>query len=405
MASAAFGVLRCEEACTTSADCDDPGQFCVNGQCVENYCDGQLACDLFAGRDAPPDAGDGTCLHLPPFDDTVCRVERHGQAILRPAGEPRRIPLEICPKDFACARELHFGGFSCERACDASGQGCPRGEYCDTDFLLCFSAGDSGPRCLPGAMPNDGGACQFGECTVPSDAGDYQVSDDIVCGAGDPCVCPEECLLSEAKEYFLCEQACQTDSDCDDPGQICSAGQCVDNDCNGTALLCDLDGVSSDGGQGTCLPADYGLDMMACTSPGTASGACTPGSSRSQSASESCPLGFACVPVSDGGLECLPACVVNGDCAQGQTCVDSIELGVSLCLPLNDAGTCAVGQSTPPASAVCGDIIGAQNTVCGCGYGCVGELCEQICQQDSDCLVASDICVGTVAQSYCVPGG
>jgi hypothetical protein len=106
--------------------------------------------------------------------------------------------------------------------------------------------------------------------------------------------------------------------------------------------------------------------------------------------------------VLDGGLECLAACVAASDCGAGQTCVPSVQAGVSICLPLGDAGTCALGQSSPPASAACGN---PGDAACGCAYGCVSNQCEQTCQQDSDCLVASDVCVGTVAQSYCVPGG
>jgi hypothetical protein len=95
---------------------------------------------------------------------------------------------------------------------------------------------------------------------------------------------------------------------------------------------------------------------------------------------------------------------VNGDCGQGQTCVASVVADVGVCLELNDAGTCARGQSSPPASGVC-DSTGAGNVTCGCSYECVNDQCEQACQKDSDCLVSSDICVGTPDQSFCVPGG
>src|SRR6202044_2979548 len=122
-----------------------------------------------------------------------------------------------------------------------------------------------------------------------------------------------------------------------------------------SSLLCDLNGNDLDGGQGTCLPSNYATDALACTASGTATGTCSQGVSRVES-SESCLLGFACMPVPDGGLECLQACVVNGDCGQGATCVPSIVAGVSICLALNDAGTCALGQSSPPAFGACGGI-------------------------------------------------
>jgi len=397
-----LGGLRCERVCATSADCEDPAQFCVAGQCVENYCDGQLACDLAHGLDDPPDAGDGTCLRLPPYTDYVCRVSGVATGECDPQAS-RSNPAEVCALDFACVASFTAVGFDCARACAVNTDCGPKG-YCDMTFGfgLCQLASDGGaPMCLPGSEVNDGGVCQFGECTAAVDAGDFESSDDIPCGLEDPCLCPEECLLSVSKEYFVCEHGCRTDSDCDDPGQTCSAGQCVDNDCSGTALLCDLDGKSSDGGQGTCLPADYASGTLACTAPGTATGVCSQGSSRSQSA-ERCLQGFACLGVLDGGLECLAACVASGDCGQGQTCVPSTQLGVSICFSLDDAGTCALGQSSPPASDACGN---PGDAACGCSYGCVSNQCEQICQQDSDCLDPSDVCVGTVAQSYCVPGG
>jgi hypothetical protein len=65
---------------------------------------------------------------------------------------------------------------------------------------------------------------------------------------------------------------------------------------------------------------------------------------------------------------------------------------------LNDAGTCFVG-GTPVEFQGCypGYIL------CGCAYDCVGQVCEQPCQQNSDCIDPTEICLGTLASSYCLP--
>jgi hypothetical protein len=222
---------------------------------------------------------------------------------------------------------------------------------------------------------------------------------------GDACVCPNDCVQSNQFAFtFYCERLCNSDGDCSDPGQRCFEGQCTDNPCGpNLGQLCDLVGGSAvppaDAGVGTCL-IDSTPAYVNCTAPGTATGACRPVTSRDDAA-DRCALGLGCVQVFDGGYACEETCATASDCGSGSACIQTLS-NIAICLPLDDAGVCALGQSSPPAKGVCGK---PEDDPCGCGYDCVGGTCKQRCERDSDCPTPGTVCVGTIGVSYCVPGG
>jgi hypothetical protein len=390
LANADAGVLRCEQSCARVSDCNDPAQYCYSGQCVENYCDGQLPCDLTNGRDAPPDAGDGTCLRLPPYEDYVCRADGTAASECDPLASRTDQPA-LCPHGYACAQ--NFEGFSCARAC-ALDSDCGPGGQCLASVGLCQEPVDAGPSCANGELLLDSGVCSLGECQPLIDGGSFQESDLFSCSTNADCACPNQCAQSLQDPFAppRCEQPCQATSDCDDPGQWCQGGQCINNPCSTDGLACDV----TDAGDGTCLASAYS-DSLVCIQGGASTGPCDRSASRMQAA-ELCPQGLTCLTLPDGGLGCLSACVFGTECDGGRTCFPSSGPD-DICVALDDAGTCIVNYSSPPDSRFCG----AGTDLCGCGDTCLNGLCAHPCQTDSDCLGRFEICMGKLGQSFCVP--
>jgi hypothetical protein len=189
--SAALSVLMCEQECTDSSQCTDPGQFCVNGQCVENTCPTPLACNLENGQAALADGGDGTCFPSPPIQAMVCHVGGTADGGCDPLADRSDI-AGLCQPGLACAADSD-GGFHCVASCASSGD-CFDGDQCIPSLGICLPVDDAG-TCFIGGTP-----VEFQGC-LPAWG--------IICG------CAYECVNG------MCEQPCQRDSDCLDPTEVC----------------------------------------------------------------------------------------------------------------------------------------------------------------------------------------
>jgi hypothetical protein len=189
--SAASSVLLCEQACTDSSGCTDPGQFCVNGQCVENTCPTLLACNVDDGQAAlSDDAGIGTCFPSP-LGTMVCHVGGTADAGCDPMAT-RSDTADLCQTGLACAADSD-GGFHCVASC-AQNSDCLDGDQCIGSLGICLPLNDAG-SCFIGGTPVEFQACYPGY--------------DILCG------CAYDCVSN------VCMQPCQKDSDCIDPTLIC----------------------------------------------------------------------------------------------------------------------------------------------------------------------------------------
>ena len=336
----------------------------------------------------------------------------------------------ICP--YSCFGDARRGGRVCETPCTTDLDCADAGEGCETDagacqrqydcyggdgglppWALCVNPADCAcpDNCVadPSVTPQtamaplklcercNGGTCASvsGTCKAPEVQGGFQTSDVFPCTSNDDCVCPNRCTGSAALGVLMCEQDCTTAADCSDPGEFCVNGQCAENTCP-TPLACNLangQDALSDGGIGTCFPSPP-LNVMVCHAGGTATDGCDPVASRSDTAGL-CEPGLACAAEADGGSQCVASCASSSDCLDNDQCISSL----GICLPLNDAGTCFVG-GTPVEFQGCYPGFGI---VCGCAYDCVSNVCEQPCQRDSDCIDPTQICLGTIAASYCLP--
>ena len=306
----------------------------------------------------------------------------------------------ICP--YSCFGDARRGGRFCETPCTTDLDCADAGEACETDagacqrpydcygadagvghFGLCVNPADCAcpDNCVadPALTPEnatapvklcercDAGGCESvsGKCQAPAVPGAFQSSDVFPCGSDDDCTCPNRCTSSAVATVLMCEQECKASSDCNDPGQFCVNGQCVENTCP-TPLACDLangqDPVS-DGGIGTCFPSPP-LQEMVCHSGGTADGGCDPFANRSDTAGL-CQPGLACAADSDGGFRCVASCAEPPrDCLNNDACIPSL----GICLPVNDAGTCFIG-GTPVEFQACYPSY-YPTYGCGCAHDC-----------------------------------
>jgi len=410
-------------ACTTSDDCPCPLECYpdpVLGPSCEFPCNGRgysdMECHVFTYCNQPM----GSCQQS-------CTTSLMSQTEFLTCGKPLDC---LCP--YSCFGDARRGGLVCEAPCTGDLDCADAGEVCETDagacqrgydcyggdgglppFALCVNPADCAcpDNCVldPSLTPEnamsplrlcevcDASGCESvsGKCQSPSVPGAFQSSDITPCTSDDQCTCPNRCTGSAALSVLMCEQECQSSSDCADPGQFCVNGQCVENTCP-TPLACDLangQDLVLDGGIGTCFPSPP-LNVMVCHAGGTADGGCDPLANRSDTGGL-CQPGLACAADGDGGSHCVASCALSSDCIDNDQCIPSL----GICLPVNDAGTCFIG-GTPVEFQGCGPYYG---TVCGCAYDCVGSQCEQPCTRDSDCIDPTEICFGTIAHSYCLP--
>ncbi len=410
--------------CGTNADCPCPLECYFDpllGPACEQPCNGRGD----ANRECHPET---YCNQQVGSCQLSCTTSLMSQTEFLACGKPTDC---LCP--YSCFGDARRGGLVCEAPCNNDLDCADAGEICETDagacqraedcyggdggiapFGLCVNADDCAcpDNCVadPALTPQNataptklcercdanGCASISGQCKPPAVPGAFQSSDITACTSDDECTCPNRCTGSAALSVLMCEQTCKASADCNDPGEFCVNGQCVENTCP-TPLACNLVNGQDppvDGGDGTCFPSPLGV--MVCHVGGTADGGCDPLANRGDTAGL-CEPGLACAADVDGGFHCVGSCAANSDCLPGDACIPS--LGV--CLPENDAGTCFFG-GPPLEFQACYPSYGVTYG-CGCAYDCVSNVCEQPCQRDSDCIDPTEVCYGTIAHSYCLP--
>jgi hypothetical protein len=367
----------CELPCQTTADCLAAYEVCRDGFCSPNYC----AVPLPDGGSVGPgdwqscdvqDAGDGNCIFVPGVLGTLNTLlssfycEQVGQSVdVCDFNATRDEPALLCSSGLSC-RQLLDGGGGCVRSCDrtVSPDTCPSGMACTgafatSHFGTCYPVGDGG--CAVGLPYTVGTTCEVA----------------IDCG------CPQQCVTDPGIGLKICQEPCQTASDCSLDMVHCVSGLCQTNFCVsdelGNAAPGSFDGTCTvdDGGLGTCIPS-AGLSVDAqhpefgfCVRPGTGSGTCQP-------------------PLIPTPLEVPsePGRVLSVDelCPAGEVC--AIDACTAVCDPLSDAGAsqctsglvCLEHDGDPVthfgfcgACLIAGSFCSVPDECCGT---CVGDTCQ-----------------------------
>ena len=268
----------CEQPCTSASDCAIFYESCQSGACALVFC----------GVELLPDAGvngsiDGACDFVGIADGT-CMPQSAGQTPLCiPGGVARNdcaslftsnlTAADLCPPAQGCLAVDGGDRGSCVRLCDPTlGRSpCPPGGVCATPDAVYR------PQ-LGVCLAQGAGGCAEGLPTVEWQA----------CGPGNACGCPGQCVTDLDNGVnaagTLCENICETTSDCPDLGTRCVGGLCRVNYCGtdlaGRPAPGHFDGPCDAAGRldGMCLPGglftDAGQAVGVCVQAGSATGSC-----------------------------------------------------------------------------------------------------------------------------------
>ncbi len=394
------GVCACDENadCPTGQVCDFFGQpnACVNAGCGNNVLETGEGCD-----DGNLLANDGC--------NAVCLLE---------IGEP-------CTGNVVCASTFcDPTDDTCE--CDQDAD-CPAGNQCNTTLNpnQCVPAGcgnmvlGAGEGCDDGNLVNGDGCSaqcliEIGEPCTGDDVCDSGVCDPTldVCVCDQDSDCPAGQLCDTAQMPPACVDAIcgngsiETGEGCDDQnttaGDGCSATCAVEPDwtCMGEPSVCDPSPCSSDADCTFCNE-QYSICVQACDQT-------------------TCPSGFfcdavsgICVPLCTQDSECpgghcdvatgnCAECVVDGDCALGETCKSGI------CGPgCSTAADCDGGAVCSGSPGICVECV--VDADCGTDLLCIDEHCLPGCNEEADCNgVACNetigVCVECTVDSDCPAG-
>ena len=353
-----------------SPKCSDAAQYCKDGTCGKNACDGVLCAP---GEVCRP--YDGKCIK--PCAGVTCATG------------------EVC-MDGACQKE----------PCAAAGTACKSDEVCDvvTD--------PTKPTCVK--APCQGGSCKHDRVCLHG----------TVC-IDDPCLnmkCPnrtQRCVAGQCID----RQDCTVDTEC--PGEeICVNGKCYEPGCHAQGASCgqDQNCIQGECKDDTCK----GANPKTCAADEFCRG--TDGQCVKPCANVQCPAGQTCTDGKCGADPCASVTCdagkvcVNGDCekdncAGGTACKHGRVCQPNLNTCVTDPCTsvtcpdakqvCKWGQcEAPPSCTFDNDCPGTQLCVQGkcvideCGSGCPnGKIC-----QDGKCL--NDPCSGVQckAGSFCKAG-
>jgi hypothetical protein len=277
------GECRPLDACTTDADCTEPGFVCIDGHCQAPECSLDDDC-----------APDQRCID---HHCTDCNCQTDADCPLD----------EFCYLECVCRdREVV--------PCD-SDEDCAEGELCIDSACVPAPLCERDADCPPGLVC-DGGVCVH-PCETDDDCGMFHLcvdghclqqclSDALCLEPGTICennLCvPAECTqdsdcTGETGEYIRCRNGrcesytpCETNEDCGDPNFICTDGACEE------LPTCSFDN--------NCGPEETCID-----------GHCHPATPCQTE--EDCPADRDCI----GGV-CLPhACRGPEDCPGDQVCV------------------------------------------------------------------------------------
>ncbi len=344
------------EACTDDTQCSKSNAHCVDGVCCNTTCTGQCeACDV-KGKE-------GTCSVVtgdPHGKRTVCRGD--GSACngtcagkLRSACDfpsPQTVCLEAaCDPKTSMAVEQAF--------CNGSGN-CATTEPMECTPFTCGATACRG-NCVTDAQCAAGAYCKAGICEELEKP-------------GSKCARDGQCASAFCTDGVCCEARC--DGQCESCG---SGGKCqpvtgapvgMRTACTGAdgdacAGVCDGTVRSScgyPGGEVVCRDAACDAGEATVVAHCSGAGACAPEQT------------VACKNGCEGAICAGDACLVNGDCKDGERCI---------------AGTCAAQGDNGASCASAND--------CGSGFCVDGVCCDKAC--DGQC----EACDGANKPGVCAP--
>jgi uncharacterized repeat protein (TIGR01451 family) len=322
----ACGAAACQGDCTADVHCAD-GNFCAAGVCTAKLLAGQVC-----GGDNQCATGhcvDGVCC------DTACTGQCEACDVAGSVGACSAVTGAPHGARDACAAD----GSVCDGTCDGTERAVCTYPGAEVD---CRSAACSDGVATLAATCNGQGACPD---VQQQDCGGF------LCGLtacrGD-CVRDGDCALGSYCSAGVCVAERDNGATCSADNQ-CASGHCVDGVCCNTACegqcaACDLDGAKGTcspvsgaprGGRAACLGWNTckgvcdGVDMDACVYPGAETtcgeSSCTDGIETSAGTCRegTCTAGVSssCGDYACGGDRCRENCQVDGDCADGRTCV------------------------------------------------------------------------------------
>jgi MYXO-CTERM domain-containing protein len=411
--------LDCDDDIYCTEDsCDEINDTCVNTALDEVcsnelYCDGEEICDPLNGDAFGCAAG----------EDVVCD---DGLSCTNDVCSNSSSSCEFTPVNSRCDDTLHCNGVEACKPLD-------------------LSHDENG--CVPGdAVPcDDNISCTVDACNDDIDACEY-VASNAACDDDNPCTGPDTC---EPDDFLLwpsgCNQANLTDgTPCPLPGGvgsgICLSGQCLDTcfqnshcddglsctvdacvagSCQNTPNSSACDDMLYCNGAETCAPEDPEADptsgcivgdavdcadAYACTVD-----SCNEGTDSCDHVNDNaaciddlyCNGVEACNPGAPGAnptTGCTPGASV--DCADSQSCtVDSCNESTDSCDHTPNHAACSDDNpctaDTCDAGSGCSTAPVQDGTACGEGLVCLGGVCSDVCEQNSDCDDFIDCTVDT----------
>jgi hypothetical protein len=326
----------CIEVCLTDADCDDddpcttdvcdaagdcvntpiecdPGETCVDGECVEIECTSDADCDDgFACTTNACNTATGECI--------FANVDA------------------LCHDGLFCTGS--DGGDVCDPTdADAGADGCVRdGDPCGGDTPICDEADDECDPCGDDDDCDDGATCTTdncegsGACTnTPVDVlcdDDQFCTDDDFCNPDhddadettgcvnetDPCNCAHPSnpcgfggVAGFLEERKLCNEADDTCDDCTGNEDCDDDILCTEDTCNGATGVCTNESNSDNcpdpdfcDGVDECDPMSVDADANGCVQPGNPCGGDTPICDEADDVCEACVSNAEC----DDGIDC-----------------------------------------------------------------------------------------------------
>jgi hypothetical protein len=197
------------------------------------------------------------------------------------------------------------------------------------------------------------------------------------------CGCPYVCASTLAGQS-ICEQTCQSTSDCSALYTTCQNGTCAPNVC-GLAGNGQIDGTCNASGQndGTCLAISIdGFNLGLCYQGGQATSSCSLTATR-QNLSQDCIAGDFCA-----GAICEQVCNPNGSvpCPTGDTCIAPSAMEPELGFCIGGAGSSSGSSGTAGCSG--------PPPACTCPKGC---FCQPVCENDA--WTCAEACTGGTSSS------
>jgi MYXO-CTERM domain-containing protein len=341
------------QPCTSDIQCQSNSR-CADGVCCNTACKGQCeACDV-AGAEGTctvvtgePHGNRTPCLG----DDSACRGTCAGT--LRGACEFPTIQT-VC-QDPACDAAA---GLAVEQAnCDGAGH-CATTDPIECAPFVCGATACRGD-CATDAQCTDGSFCKAGVCTP-------------IQKPGQKCTRDAQCASGFCTDGVCCEARC--DGQCEACG---SNGKCdaVTGDPKGARTACA--GDADDACAGSCDGANrsscaYPGAAVICRAAGCAAGVATVAAHCSGEGACSAAQQVTCKNGCEGAICAGDACVINGDCKEGERCI---------------AGTCAPQGEDGNACSSSSD--------CDSGFCVDGVCCDRAC--DGQC----EACDGTSKPGVC----